>query len=106
MAPLVGLGNEERGKEDPEVHKDPIRLGDAQLHRTGPEGRDCRPNRQTKDQAHSPEKGLLEQGTASEAEREKGDHNQPDRESRDVPLLQSEASFGKRQPHHESYRSE
>ncbi len=37
LAPLVGLGQEERGKEDPEVHQDAVGLGDAQLDRTGPE---------------------------------------------------------------------
>ena len=37
LAPLRGLGEEERGKEDPEVHEHAVGLGDAQLDRTGPE---------------------------------------------------------------------
>ncbi|HJZ36356.1 MAG TPA: hypothetical protein VJ204_08805 [Solirubrobacterales bacterium] len=37
LAPLVGLGEEERGKEDSEVHQDAVGLGHAQLDRTGPE---------------------------------------------------------------------
>ncbi len=38
LTPLAGLGQEERGNENSEVHENAIRLGDAQLDRTGPEG--------------------------------------------------------------------
>ena len=46
LAPLVGLGDQECGKEDPEVDQNPVRLGHAQLDRTRPERRDCRKKRQ------------------------------------------------------------
>ena len=38
LAPLVGLGDEECGKEEAEVDQDAVRLDHAQLHRTRPEG--------------------------------------------------------------------
>ena len=37
LAPLVGLGDEECGKEEPEVDQNAVRLGDAQLDRPRPE---------------------------------------------------------------------
>ena len=54
LAPLVGLGDKECGKEEAEVDQDPIRLGDAQLNRSRPERRDCRKKRQPQDQPTRP----------------------------------------------------
>ncbi|HYQ77584.1 MAG TPA: hypothetical protein VEP91_00555 [Solirubrobacterales bacterium] len=36
LAPLVGLGDEECGKEDAEVDENAVALGDAQLNRPRP----------------------------------------------------------------------
>ena len=38
LAPFVGLGDEESGKEEAEVDEDAVRLDHAQLHRSRPEG--------------------------------------------------------------------
>ncbi|HEX2707728.1 MAG TPA: hypothetical protein VHM66_06940 [Solirubrobacterales bacterium] len=37
LAPLVGLGDKECGKEEPEVNQDAVGLDHAQLNRPGPE---------------------------------------------------------------------
>ena len=37
LAPLVGLGDEECGKEEPEVDQNAVGLDHAQLNRPGPE---------------------------------------------------------------------
>ncbi|HEX6781975.1 MAG TPA: hypothetical protein VF125_08085 [Solirubrobacterales bacterium] len=41
LAPLLGLGDQECGKEEREVDQDPVCFGDAELNRTGPERREC-----------------------------------------------------------------
>ncbi|HEX4730929.1 MAG TPA: hypothetical protein VH299_06645 [Solirubrobacterales bacterium] len=97
LAPLVGLGKEERGKEDTEVHQDAVRLGNAQLDRTGPERRECRPNCQTQDQTGGPIERPRQDRPACNTKHEQADDHQPDDQSGDVTIAQFIAASGQRQ---------
>lgn len=97
LAPLVGLGYEERGKEDTEVHQDAVRLGNAQLDRTGPERRECRPNCQTQDQPGGPIEGPRQDRPACNTKHKEADDDQPDDQSGNVAIAQFVAASGKRQ---------
>ena len=54
LAPLVGLGDEECGKEETEVDQNAVGLDHAQLDRPRPEGRECGEKRQAQNQPTRP----------------------------------------------------
>ncbi len=97
LAPFVGLGDEERGKEEPEVDQNAVRLDHAELDRPRPKGRNCRQKRQTDDQSACPVQRPLQLRGGACAKHEQGNDDQPHGQPGYVTAAHVEAASGEGQ---------
>ncbi|HEU4463322.1 MAG TPA: hypothetical protein VFR75_12100 [Solirubrobacterales bacterium] len=105
MAPLLGLGDEECGKEKAEIDQNSVCFGDAQLNRPGPERRECREKRQSCDQSRGPVEGAAECRSSSGAQRQQHHNDSPNREPSDMTLAQHKATAGQPQAEDQGKRT-
>ena len=99
LAPFVGLGDEESGKEEAEIDENPVRLDHAQLDRPRPEGRKCGQKRQAPRSDPPPSRTACRAcaGDAGPKARQ-ADHHQPDGQARDVAVVTSKPPPARARP--------